>query len=402
MANPNKEMLTSHLIISDGPMPDYLSSIQTSLAEGESRSISAQVHATISTYNSTAEKFRNDSSWWEQYIDFDPGIRVAQEYLYTNYSVGLLVNNFDAQRPGDKSWCFLGIIHTPIPGPNINDIFQYTALEFNTRRDLCNGVWTVTKDRVELVSGHCSPFSLPDSDQKIITNSTLAFESFYRPILADFLGSFSTKRNTSKWLIPTFTTTVAAMYWSRIATLYGYYHWGEDKSLNLSSDPYHWQRSQVYYSVTDSIISKRTTMDPSWILYLILAFQPFLAILFFFTALAFHQTPLDGGFSMIAVMAGVREESLKLLRGASLSGRLSRPVKMKIAISEAGTSSKGRALPQVEYILGGTGDNEMLEHMPRYRLLKFRNWLKGIFGRVLGREEGRYEMFSVEGESFHV
>lgn len=93
---PANEVLTSFFIIRDGPMLEYLSSIQICLAEGESQSVSAQVDATITTYNNTAESFRNDSSWWEQYIEFETGIRVAQEFLYSNNkSFGLLVNNFD-------------------------------------------------------------------------------------------------------------------------------------------------------------------------------------------------------------------------------------------------------------------------------------------------------------------
>ena len=109
--------------ISDGPMPDYISSIQATLTEGESQFVSASVHATISTYNNTAESFRNDSSWWKQYIDFDPGSGIAEVDLYTNKSIGLLVNNFNRDAPGDKSWCFLGIVPSGPDDPEIYDTF---------------------------------------------------------------------------------------------------------------------------------------------------------------------------------------------------------------------------------------------------------------------------------------
>ena len=182
------------------------------LAEGEFQTVTAQVHATISTYNNTAESFRDDSSWWEQYIEFDPGNSIETIDLYNNYDIGLLVNKFNAERLGDKSWCFLGIAPNGKDDPTINDTFQYTALEFNTRRDLCEGKWTVTKDTVELAGGYCSLGSLPDSDQKIITNDSLGFIEFCMPTLSEFLGAFATERNTSEWLYPTFTTAVAAMY----------------------------------------------------------------------------------------------------------------------------------------------------------------------------------------------
>ena len=381
-------------------MPDYVSSIQMKLAEGESQTVTAQVHAPISTYNDTAESFRDDSSWWEQYIKFDPDISIETIALFNNYDIGLLVNNFDVGSPGDKSWCFLGIAPTGKDHPPINDTFQYTALEVNTRRDLCEGKWTATKDTVKLAGGYCSPGSLPDSDQKIITNDSLGFIEFCMPTLSEFLGAFATKRDTSEWLYPTFTTAVAAMYWSRMTAIHSYYDWGPDKSLDPTNDPYHLQRSEVYYHVNDNIVSTRIIMDPSWIPYLVLAFQPVLAVILFVTALTFYQTPMDGGFSMVAVLSGVRKESLKLLEGASLSGRLSRLVRMKIAVRELVSVPGKSEPPEIEYVLGGVGDNQTLSPSLRYSVLRLGNKLRNI-GNVFGRGGNQYEMFSLDSEHLH-
>lgn len=378
-------------------MPDYVSSIQTNLADGESQTITAQVHATISTYNDTAESFRDNSSWWNQYIEFDPGISIVSIDLYNNYSIGLLVNNFDTQSPGDKSWCFIGIAPG---GTDAQNTFHETALEFSTRRDLCKGDWTVTKDTIELASGICTPGSLPDSDQKIITNNSLAFIEYYMPTLSEFLGTFATERNTSEWLFPTFTTAVAAMYWSRMTALNSYYSWGPNKSLEVTDDPYHAQRSEVYYHVKDNIISTRVTMDPSWILYLVLAFQPALAIILFLVALTFHQTPMDGGFGMIAVLAGVKKESLRLLEGASLSGRLSKPLRMQIAVHHLVTVTGKSEVPEIEYILGGKGENETLANDLKYSVRRMGNRF-GTIGNVFKRRGDQYEMCSMDSENFH-
>lgn len=94
---PWKGVLTSQPFISDGPMPDYVSSIQTRSKEGESQTITTQVRATISTYNNTTEIFRDHSSWWDQYIEFDSGIIITTIDLYTNGSIGLPVNNFNVE-----------------------------------------------------------------------------------------------------------------------------------------------------------------------------------------------------------------------------------------------------------------------------------------------------------------
>ena len=296
-------MLTFQTTISDGPMPEYISSIQATLAEEESQSVSASVRATISTYNSTAEIFRYDPSWWNQTIESAPGMRIAEINLYIDRSIGLLMDSFANRTSGDSSWCFIGVVPSGPDDPTIDNTFQYTALGFNTRRDLCQGTWIVTRNRVELTSGHCNHFSLPDSDQQIVTNSPLDLTEYYMPTLADFLGTFANKRSTSSWLLPTFTTTVAGMYWSRIISLQGYHSLDHP---GTPSDP------TLYYPVTDSIVSTRITMDPSWFLYLVLAIQPLLTILFFITALTFSHTPLDGGFGITAILAGVRAESLKM------------------------------------------------------------------------------------------
>ncbi len=110
-------------------------------------------------------------------------------------------------------------------------------------------------------------------------------------------------------------------------------------------------------------------MDSSWILYLMLAFQPALAIILFLAPLIFYQTPLDGGFSMAAVLAGVRGESLKLLAGPSLSGRLSRPVRMKVAVCELVSMVGKSEYPEIEYVLDGTGGSETLSHGLSYSVM---------------------------------
>ena len=369
-------------------MPDYISSIQATLAEGEIQSVSASVRAVISTYNSTAEGFRNDQSFWEQYYAY---FGVALVGLFHGRSIGLLNDDWANRTSGNSSWCFIGVVDN---GPNetaiIYDTFQYTALGFNTRRDRCQGTWIVTQSRVELTSGHCKHFSLPDSDQQIVTGSDLALSVYYMPILGDFLGAFAKARSTSSWLLPRFTTFVAGMYWSRITTLQGYHSVDHP---GTPSDP------TLYYNVTDSIVSTRMTMDPSWVLYLVLGIQPLLTILFFITALTFSRTPLDGGFGITAILAGVREESLKMLQGASMSGRLSEPVRMQIAVSEpVGPDERGKTTPEIEYVIGGTGSNGLLGHAPRYRVLHARNWVGGFWRRMTWRERNQYEMFSVQSE----
>ena len=103
--------------------------------------------------------------------------------------------------------------------------FPAHAHEFDTRRELCDGTWLVTKDSIQLVNGSCNGPRLPDVNQLVITQNTLVLATYYIPVLSEYLGPFASYRNQSQWLIPTFTTVTAAMYWSRILAINGYYSW---------------------------------------------------------------------------------------------------------------------------------------------------------------------------------
>ena len=85
-----------------------------------------------------------------------------------------------------------------------------------------------------------------------------------------------------------------------------------------------------------------------------------------------------------------------------MSGRLSEPVRMQIAVTEpVGLDGRGKMTPEIEYVLGGTGSNGVLGHAPRYRILVARNWIGGLWGRMTGRERNQYEMFSVQSGRLH-
>ena len=149
----------------------------------------------------------------------------------------------------------------------------------------------------------------------------------------------------------------------------------------------------MYYYVHDYTTSTKPTMNSSSILYFVFAVQPFLALVALIAAWAYYRTPLDSGFGMVAILAGVRHESLRLLWGASMSGDLSKPVRMKIAVDDPVTTIGKAAPPQVEYILGREGKNESLSHALRYRDAYFANKLYNV-QRRLGRSGTQYEMLS--------
>ena len=92
-------------------------------------------------------------------------------------------------------------------------------------------------------------------------------------------------------------------------------------------------------------------MKASHLLYFTLAVYPILTTILFVTAICLHSVPLDSGFGMIALVAGVRTESLRLLEGASKSGKLHKPIRVTIKSSQGLTRSKNSPNGHNEYDL---------------------------------------------------
>lgn len=91
-------------------------------------------------------------------------------------------------------------------------------------------------------------------------------------------------------------------------------------------------KNTITYEVQDKIVSQRLVMRDSFGLYLVLAIQPILTLACFLVCTLLYASQLDSGFSMIALLAGVNSKSLRWLKGAALSGNLSRAVQVRISI----------------------------------------------------------------------
>ena len=201
---------------------------------------------------------------------------------------------------------------------------------------------------MQLREGSCSvSSSLPSQD--ILVNHNFALSFYYMPSLAEYLAPLSTPKDSNgteqdvyewgnQWLMSTFTTTVAAMYWSRVTALFG------SDAYNGTLPPWH---DEVNYTVTDTLLSNRQTLHPSWGLYVVLGVQPVLISLIFIASfdLSYFSAVDGSNFGIIAILAGVRAETLKLFHGASFSGTLKKPV--GIYIDRVTTRQEKE--PQIEY-----------------------------------------------------
>ena len=88
-------------------------------------------------------------------------------------------------------------------------------------------------------------------------------------------------------------------------------------------------------------------MHPSWALYVVLGIQPVLISVIFIASfvLSYFSAINSNNFDIIAVLAGVRTETLKLFEGASFSGALKKPVGIRF---DTLTTRKDEE-PKIEY-----------------------------------------------------
>ena len=361
----------------DAPMPDFISSLQRTMAIGDSYTLAATVHATVTTYNTSIESNRNDPTFWKYYYDQmgspvdrgDTNSSIQVGNMFDGWRLGLMVNT---QEYLNASWCFLGFVNasTDSNPDKRNDAFHAGSLLFNTRRELCNGVWRITYNSILLSGGNCDAGPPADVNQTIFTDNDLALTDFYMPSLIEYLGAFGTKQKQSQWLVPTFTSVVAGMYWSRITALDGpsFIGNGSPQFNGLKTVP----PSEVYYNASDTLVSMKQTMDTSWALYFVFCLQPFLTVSFFLACLCMYSSPIDGGFGMIAILAGVRTKSLEIIQGASISGRLKKPLPVKILVGEPVTTGD-QAVAQNEYVLGEDGKADRSLRSPLQRI-----WQQGV------------------------
>ena len=355
----------------DVPLPEDVLWLQQSLTKDitSSFTLTADVYATVTTFNDSIEKNQHNDAFWDFYLNqigcnstldsFSSAIDKAD--LSSGKFMGILTGNDTI----DASWMILSFFKSNYTSQNQNPAtwipaFRANAFLFNTRRETCRATWQITYNAMHLVEGDCSVTTLPPPKQDLLVTPTLVwreytfhFSTYYMPTLVEYLAPLSSTIGElsdqvydwdNAWLIPTFTTSIAAMYWSRITVFFGPDNYDNG---DYDTHPPAWNDQVNYTTPNTTLLSHRQTMHPSWALFVVLAIQPILSSLLLVASFVLsHFSAVDGSnFGMIAILAGVRPHTLKLLEGASFSGTLEKPVSVKIH----GTTAEIEEQPRIEY-----------------------------------------------------
>lgn len=324
--------------ILDLPHPSYLSTIQDLLALGDSWSVTAPVFATVATFNDS----RNQDSkrFYEDFLDFcnlaesSSGAKCYMTDLKKD-----AINLVSHPSPGDLSLHYIGM--APSKGilyPTDCEVLSSYLKPFHVNRQRCQGTWSITRGGIELIDGVCNGTVPEGTLQKpIVNNEDGLFPGiWYMASLLEIIGPFSKNRTGSPWEISSMATSVAAMMWSRIAavsTSFGLLNEGSGHIAPSDIARVHYGDTTIsdaglFYKLEDEVIWARPTLRKEPWLYFVLAIQPALTLLVFGLTLMFHSTPIDEGFGLISILSGMSRSSLDVLRGSSLSGKLTQDVKL--------------------------------------------------------------------------
>jgi hypothetical protein len=279
---------------------------------------------------------------------FDSAMALVWLDLFTGYSVYLLSPSSTA----DQSHIWVGLVphrskaklpHDPEADlPDECTRFSKYAKRYDMSRQECQGSWSVTRGGIQLTSGVCNGIQLARLQQFIYTKNTFFLGNTWRPILAESIGLFATERNESAWSDPAMTTTVATMLWSSAVGLNGPGNllnqstsrtYGELEGRNITL-----QEAGILYPLEETIASTRRTLVKSGWLYFVLIVQPLLTLATIFASMLMYSTPIDRGFGLISILAGIERTSLRLLEGASLSGKLRGDARLRIDSIKPGDS----------------------------------------------------------------
>ena len=318
----------------DIPEPGHVSAIQDLLAGGESWNIIAPVLATVSKYShAKSEDLRKFNDSFQEVCEeaMESSGAIAHISAMNDHAVDLV----DRPSPGNQSLQYISL--GPDPGidhqPSCQNLSHY-VLPHDITRKQCQGTWSITRGGIQLVDGSCIDTALPPERQRVIVDNTKGLfpAVVYMPSLLEMIGPFGTTRNTSEWKSSYITTSMAAMLWSRITAFSGA---NNLEPWNTSSDalsyPYYnisYEDAGLIYKQSEKIVYIRPTLRKSPWLYLVLAIQPLLSVSMLGITLLLRSTPVDKGSGLISILSGVDRNSLDILAGATLSGRLGKSVKL--------------------------------------------------------------------------
>ena len=248
--------------------------------------------------------------------------------------------------------------------------FYSEAERFVSSRRTCVGVWNLTRSNVYLID----VTSLQPADQIDLTQQRMIENgmNMIRPLFLQFLGEFDWKTR-EQWdqplpdssasggppqFYPTLNTRpalVAAMLWARMTS--------ENGPERPRVSGYELEYTSYLKAASDiNLVKQVVTLRRSPWLIAVLAVHPLLTVLAILAKSMLYTTPISDGFGVVSLLAGIGGEGLEVLRGATLSGTLSKKVRVRFTARD----EEGLEYERLQLDLGSLAKSDRLVPKIKY------------------------------------
>ncbi|KAI4265950.1 MAG: hypothetical protein L6R38_009062 [Xanthoria sp. 2 TBL-2021] len=310
--------------ILDAPFPSFLTDIQESLKVGQSVLMSAQVNATVTQNLNPSTSERDSPEYWQETQDSYSTPNSSKQILPGHVGMGMWT--------GQNSRYNWSLTYLSRWDQTEGQTFESQAERFFTTRRTCIGTWNITQANVSLVNASIlqTAEQANQKQQSVFQNNTLSIGGIYLQFLDEF--NWAHRRRWNQRLpdssrgdpkfVPSVNTRpalVSAMLWSRLVSLNG---------PERDSD----YGSSLFYPKTPSeitLVKQSRTLTRSALLIVILSVHPVLTMLAVLAKALLYGTPISDDFGLISLLAGIQGNGIEKLRGAALSGKLNRTVRIR-------------------------------------------------------------------------
>ncbi|KEF62816.1 uncharacterized protein A1O9_00789 [Exophiala aquamarina CBS 119918] len=323
--------------ILDSPFPSYLTSLQSDLSEGENLVLSATVNATVSEMVNPTDAERNSDEYWESVQDeFGHQMTVnggdtggANNALWAGMSGGFLTN--------------FSVMYFSAWNTTSNETFVSEAIRTEQTRRMARGKWLISSKNITLVEADL--IDEGQANQELIQQNALGLQEMFSTFLGEYdwhnragvfdfpypaLGENGEPRYSQN--VNTVPALAAAMAWARITSLDTI-----DRSPGSPLPSSGLRTHTGYDKVAQDIqmVKIVPTLRRLPLLVLILVANPLLAIICVVVkALFLYKSPIGDEFNIVSLFAAVEGSDLSVVRGASISGELTRRVAVAFNVKQ--------------------------------------------------------------------
>lgn len=309
-------------VVLDMPMPEYVTSIQSSLPADKSVVISALVLGTVAEDVPIVPEVRSNDQYWKDMmrVQFPTGhverleveeghwaifmtgknpTRDNQFYNYTDTYLSVWLESEGKTMAGE-----MHLVHI-------------------TRRK-CKATWRITAANITLIDAHILEIraeAQTHNNQSLIENNEMEVASFY----SRFVVEYDWVRHPRLRPINTVPSLVATMIWARLVTRCG----PEEPSASSL-----WRGINQYRIDGHDVqtLYERETLRRSGALLFVLVLMPLLSVCATIAKIWMYSCPIDDDFGLISVLAAIAPRSLMRLKGAGLSGKLEEHMTVNVAL----------------------------------------------------------------------